>query len=130
GVITPEKDYSGGPFWLELTPHVHARITEAICNGYGARNRPGNKNGGRKPLPLRFSDGRYSTRGLIEKYGVTSHIVRHWIDTDVITPEKKTPDGDFRFHITAAVEQRIQAALARGTGPRSAPRPHSRPIAG
>jgi DNA invertase Pin-like site-specific DNA recombinase len=130
GVITPDKDFTGGPFWVELTSRVHARIKEAILNGYGPRNRSGSKNGGRKPMPLRFPDGRYSTRGLVDKYGVTSHIIRYWIETGVITPEKKTPDGDFRFRITPAVERRIQAALARGTGPRRVQRPHSRPLAG
>jgi len=129
GVLTPAQDYQGGPFWFELTLEIEARIADAQARGYG-RRRPGGKNGGRLPLPLRDNAGRYSTRGLVEKYGVTTHIVRHWIEIGVVTPERDTQDGDFRFTLTPAVEKRIQAALRRGTGPRSAKRPHQRPLAG
>jgi DNA invertase Pin-like site-specific DNA recombinase len=127
GILTPAQDYHGGPFWFELTPEVDTRIAEAQKRGYGRRG-PDGKNGGRLPLLLRDSAGRYSTSGLVEKYGVTTHIVRHWIETDVITPERDTPDGDFRFTLTPAVEKRIQVALRQGMGPRSM-RPHQRPHA-
>jgi DNA invertase Pin-like site-specific DNA recombinase len=130
GVITPERDYTGGPFWIRLTPAVAQRIAAARRAGYGPRNRPGRKNGGRKPLPLRFPDGSYSTRGLVAKYHVTWHIVRHWVDTGVVTPIRNTSDGDYHFILTPAVERRIQAALDRGTGPRAATRPLQRPLAG
>lgn len=129
GVVVPAQDYKGGPFWFALTPEIEARIAEAKARGYGPR-RPGGKNGGRLPLPLRDSAGRYSTRGLVEKYHVTTHIVRRWIMTGVVTPELDTPDGDFHFTLTPAVDKRIQAALRRGTGPRSAKRAHQRPLAG
>lgn len=127
-VIAPERDYAGGPFWIRVTPEVEARIAKARRAGYGPRG-PGKKNGGRKPLPLHFSDGSFSSRGLIEKYGITWHILRHWVETRVVSPERNTPDGDYHFALTPAAERRIAAALARGTGPRSAKRPHQRPLA-
>jgi len=39
GVITPEHDYQGGPFWFAVTPPVEARIAEALRRGYGSRRR-------------------------------------------------------------------------------------------
>lgn len=129
GVLTPAQDFKGGPFWVALTPEIETRIVEAKARGYG-RRRSGGRNGGRLPLPLRDSAGRYSTRGLVEKFGVTTHIVRHWVETGVVTPERDTPDGDLHFTLTPSVEKRIQAALRQGTGARSVKRPRQRPLAG
>ena len=118
GILSPERDHNGGPFWFALTPEIEARIQKARQDGYGPRDRPGSRRGGRPPLPLQDEKGRYSTRGLAEKYGVTWHIVRYWIDTGVVTPERDHPTAQLRFRITKAVERRIQAALERGSGPR------------
>ena len=40
GVLIPQRDCPGGPFWFELTPDVKACIAEALRTGYGSRNRP------------------------------------------------------------------------------------------
>lgn len=130
GTLQPERDFQGGPFWFTLTPAVEARIDQARQDGYGPRRRRRRRGGGRGPLPLCDETGRYSIRGLVEKYGVTRDIVRYWIKTGVVTPERDHPTAHLRFRITPAAEQRIQAALQRGTGPRRKTHPQHRPHAG
>lgn len=39
GVLVPQRDGPGGPLWFELTPEAHARIAQALANGYGPRTR-------------------------------------------------------------------------------------------
>ncbi|WP_208721577.1 hypothetical protein, partial [Corallococcus aberystwythensis] len=50
--------------------------------------------------------------------------VRYWIKAGVLTPERDLPRGFLCFRLTRAVEQRIQAALARGRKRRSPQQPH------
>lgn len=38
-IVTPKRDYPGGPFWFELTDDAHNRIAEALQRGYTARRR-------------------------------------------------------------------------------------------
>jgi len=128
GVITPERDHTNGPFWLTLTPEIEARIADAKRRGNGPKGRRRGIKRGVRPLPLRFPDGRYSTNGIVDRYRITESILRHWVEEGVIVPEHDRPHGKYRFTITPGTEERIQAALARGTGPRStAKRPHHRP---
>jgi hypothetical protein len=39
GVLTPQRDCPGGPFWFDLTPDAEARIAQALRSGYGPRDR-------------------------------------------------------------------------------------------
>lgn len=36
-IVTPKRDYPGGPFWFELTDDAHNRLAEALQRGYTAR---------------------------------------------------------------------------------------------
>ena len=33
-VVTPQRDYPGGPFWFDLTPDVQDRIAEVLRRSY------------------------------------------------------------------------------------------------
>lgn len=37
GVVTPTRDYQGGPFWFTLTPDSEAQIEAALATGYGPK---------------------------------------------------------------------------------------------
>jgi DNA invertase Pin-like site-specific DNA recombinase len=131
GVIAPERG-PRGTFWFTVDSAVEARIREAMARGYGPRSRPGGRRGGRCAAPLQDAKGRYSTRALVARYGVTWDIVRRWIATGVIVPDADSRHGDFRFRLTQAVERRIAKALRDGRGPRvrhaqADHRPHGRP---
>jgi DNA invertase Pin-like site-specific DNA recombinase len=117
GVVTPNEGGKGRPFWFELTPEIEARIAEAKSKGYGPR-RPGKRNGGRLALPVRFEDGRYSTRGLIEKFDVSDGVVKYWLRTGIISPDPDSTRVVYRFQLTPEMEERIAQARSRGYGPR------------
>lgn len=36
-IVTPQRDYPGGPFWFDLTPETQDRIAEALRRGYTSR---------------------------------------------------------------------------------------------
>lgn len=122
GLLTPAPRQRIGPLWFEMTPELEALLAKARRQGYRPGQRPGQL--GRPRPPARLADGRYSTRGLVEKYGVTWSQVRYWIKAGVLTPERDLPRGFLCFRLTAAVERRIQAALARGSKRRSPLQPH------
>jgi hypothetical protein len=82
--------------------------------------------GGHLPAPHRDSAGRYSVRGLAERYQVTDHIVRYWITTGVISPERDFRGGPFWLVLTPKVEERIRRALRDGYGPNQSLRRKSR----
>jgi DNA invertase Pin-like site-specific DNA recombinase len=82
--------------------------------------------GGHLPMPDRDELGRLSIRALAARYAVTTHVVRYWVETDVVTPERDYQGGPFWFALTPAVEARIADALQRGYGPRKR-RPLRRP---
>ncbi|WP_235216654.1 hypothetical protein [Archangium violaceum] len=111
------RDKKKGPFWFEMTPELEALLAKAQSHGYRPAKQPGVS--GRPQLPARLPDGRYTTRGLIEKYGVSESTVRYWVKTHVLTPERDLPKGSFCFRLTPALDRRIKAALARGRRPRS-----------
>lgn len=123
---TPMPKWSKQPFWFQLTPQLKALLGKARRQGYGPGRQPGLS--GRLRLPSRLPDGRYSTRGLIEKYGVTDATVRYWIKEGILTPERDLPRGFFCFRLTPAVERRIQAAQARGRSTHSPKQHHRRRI--
>jgi DNA invertase Pin-like site-specific DNA recombinase len=132
GLITPVRSrtpmprWTKQPFWFEMTPELEALLAKARRQGYGPERQPGLS--GRPRPPARLPDGRYSTRGLIEKYGVTDAAVRYWIKEGILTPERDLPRGFFCFRLTPAVERRIQAALARGRSTRGSKQHHRRRI--
>lgn len=117
GLVTPEPRQRTGPFWFEMTPELEALLAKARRQDYRPVPRPGRL--GRPRLPSRLADGRYTTRGLVEKYAVTWSRVRYWIKAGVLTPERDLPRGALCFRLTPEIERRIQAALARGRKPRS-----------
>lgn len=39
-VLTPQRDYPGGPFWFELTSEAQSSIAKALQTGYGSRRQP------------------------------------------------------------------------------------------
>ncbi len=123
GRITPARSKKRGPFWFELTPELEALLANAQSHGYRPGKQPGFS--GRPRLPARLPDGRYTTRGLIEKYGVSESTVRYWVKTHVLTPERDLPKGSFCFRLTPALARRLKAALARRSSARS-PRQHHR----
>jgi DNA invertase Pin-like site-specific DNA recombinase len=123
GRITPVRSKKRGPFWFEMTPELQALLAKAQSHGYRAEKQPGIS--GRPRLPARLPDGRYTTRGLIEKYGVSESTVRYWVKTHVLTPERDLPKGSFCFRLTPALARRIKAALVRRRRARS-PRQHHR----
>lgn len=122
GLLTPEPRQGTGPFWFEMKPELEALLAKAQRQGYRPGQQPGHL--GRPRPPSRLADGRYSTRGLVEKYGVTWSQVRYWIKAGVLTPERDLPRGFLCFRLTRAVERRIQAALVRGRKRRSPQQPH------
>jgi len=83
--------------------------------------------GGHLPLPARDNLGRYSLRAMAARYGISEHVVRYWVETGVITPERDYQGGPFWFAVTPPVEARIAEALRRGYGSRRRKRPTSRP---
>ena len=109
GIIEPERGAVGAPHRFTLTPDVEVRIRQALQNAYGP--------GGRNNLPPIDDDGRYSTRALMDRYGVTFNIIYRWIEKGVLTPERDRPGSEHRFRLTPDAEQRIQDAIARGRGP-------------
>jgi DNA invertase Pin-like site-specific DNA recombinase len=119
---TPLRRFRAQPLWFEMTPELEALLAQARRQGY----RPGHPPAppGRPRPPPRLPDGRYSTRGLIEKYGVTGSTVRYWIQKGILTPERDLPRGCFCFRLTPEVERRIQAALARRRKPRRTKQHH------
>lgn len=116
GRITPVRDKKRGAFWFEMTPELQSLLAMARSRGYRPGRQPGLS--GSPRLPARLPDGRYTTRGLIEKYGVAESTVRYWVKTHILTPERDLPRGFLSFRLTPALERRIKEALARG---RSAP---------
>jgi hypothetical protein len=64
-------------------------------------------------MPSRFEDGRYSTRGLVEKFDVSYDVVKYWLRSGVITPDNDSTRAVHRYKLTPAVEARIAAALSR-----------------
>jgi DNA invertase Pin-like site-specific DNA recombinase/DNA-binding transcriptional MerR regulator len=123
---TPRRGWSRHAFWFEMTPQLEALLTQARRQGYKPGHRP--EHLGRPRPPPRLPDGRYSTRGLVEKYGVSVNTVRYWIKKGILTPERELPRGQFCFRLTAAIKQRIQAALSRGRNSRSRKQHHRRRV--
>jgi hypothetical protein len=117
GRITPVRGKKRGPFWFEMTPELESLLAKARSHGYRPGKQPGHP--GSLRLPARLPDGRYTTRGLIEKYGVSESTVRYWVKTHVLTPERDLPRGFFCFRLPPAHERRIKEALARGRSARS-----------
>jgi DNA invertase Pin-like site-specific DNA recombinase len=122
GRISPAPRHGSGPYWFEMTPELEAVLAKVQRAGYRPGKQPGSF--GRRQLPTRLPDGRYTTRGICEKYGVTENTVRYWIKTHVIEPERDLPKGAFCFRLTPSVEKSIKAALARGKKARSLKQPH------
>ncbi|HEX5754189.1 MAG TPA: recombinase family protein [Archangium sp.] len=126
---TPMPKRGTEPFWFEMTPQLEALLAKARAQGYEPGNPPpGLHPSGRPRPPARLPDGRYSTRGLVEKYGVTWNTVRYWIRRGILTPERALPGGSFCFRLTPAVERRIQATLARERRSRGSKQHHRRHI--
>ncbi|RKH75080.1 recombinase family protein [Corallococcus sp. AB045] len=129
GQLTPVPDHvpmrgrSKQPLWFEMTPELQALLARARRQGYAQGNPPVHV--GRRRPPPRLPDGRYSTRGLIEKYGVTDAVVRYWIKKGLLKPERDLPRGFFCFRLTPAIERRIKAALTHGAS-RQRTRQHHR----
>jgi DNA-binding transcriptional MerR regulator len=119
---TPRRGWSRHAFWFEMTPPLEALLAQARSQGYKPGRRP--EHLGRPRPPPRLPDGRYSTRGLVEKYGVTVNTVRYWIKKGILSPERELPRGQFCFRLTAAIKQRIQVALSRGRNSRSRKQHH------
>lgn len=117
GRITPVRGKKKGPFWFEMTPELQSLLARARSHGYRPGRQPGLS--GSPRLPARLPDGRYTTRGLIEKYGVSESTVRYWVKTHILTPERALPRGFFCFRLTPAHVRRIKEALARGRSARS-----------
>ena len=111
---TPMHKWNKEPFWFEMTPELEALLARAREQGYAPGKPPHHRGHSHHPRPpARLPDGRYSTRGLVKKYGVTWDTVRYWIKKGILTPERALPKGNFCFRLTHEVEQLIQAALAR-----------------
>ncbi len=111
---TPMHKWNKEPFWFEMTPELEALLARAREQGYAPGKPPHHRGHSHHPRPpARLPDGRYSTRGLVEKYGVTWDTVRYWIKKGILTPERALPKGNFCFRLTHEVEQLIQAAIAR-----------------
>jgi DNA invertase Pin-like site-specific DNA recombinase len=119
---TPMPQWSRAPFFFEMTPELEALLAKARRQGYAPGKPPAHA--GRRRPPPRLPDGRYSTRGLVEKYGVTDDVVRYWIKKGLLKPERDLPRGFFCFRLTPSIERRLQAALARGRQHRSPRQPH------
>jgi hypothetical protein len=125
---TPMHKWSKEPFWFEMTPQLEALLAKARSQGYEPGKPPHRVHSGRPSPPTRLPDGRYSTRGLVEKYGVTWDTVRYWIRKGLLTPERALPRGSFCFRLTPEAERGLQAALARGKKSRGSTQPHPRHI--
>ncbi|HZI05123.1 MAG TPA: recombinase family protein, partial [Archangium sp.] len=126
---TPMHRWSKEPFWFEMTPGLEALLARAREQGYAPGNPPHHRGHSHHPRPpARLPDGRYSTRGLVEKYGVTWETVRYWIRKGILTPERALPRGSFCFRLTPEVERSIESALARGKKSRGSKQPHRRHI--
>ena len=80
--------------------------------------RPRGENKNCSPAPPRDERGRYSVHGLAAHYGVTSHMVRYWIERHVLTPQLDSPGGPFWFELTPEVQAGISEAMRAGYGPR------------
>lgn len=117
GLITPVRGKKRGPFWFEMTPELQSLLAKARSHGYRPARQPGHS--GSPRLPARLPDGRYTTRGLMEKYSIAESTVRYWVKKHVLTPERVLPRGFFCFRLTSAHERRIQKALARGRSART-----------
>ena len=126
---TPMHKWSKEPFWFEMTPELEALLARAREQGYAPGQPPHHRGHSSHPRPpARLPDGRYSTRGLVEKYGVTWETVRYWIRKGILTPERALPRGSFCFRLTPEVERGIESALARGKKSRGSKQPHRRHI--
>jgi DNA invertase Pin-like site-specific DNA recombinase len=121
---TPMHKWNKEPFWFEMTPQLEALLAKARSQGYEPGKPPPYSHSGRPHPPARLPDGRYSTRGLVEKYGVTWDVVRYWIRRGIVTPERALPKGNFCFRLTPQVERRIRAAIARGKRSRGSTQHH------
>jgi hypothetical protein len=119
----PIRGLSKQPFGFEMTPELQALLARARRQG-DAQGKPPDHGGRRRP-PSRLPDGRYSTRGLIEKYGVTDAVVRYWVKKGLLKPQRDLPRGFFCFRLTPTIERRLQAALAHA-GSRRRTRQHHR----
>ncbi|QQR47396.1 MerR family transcriptional regulator [Myxococcus xanthus] len=124
--LTRIRGLSKQPFWFEMTPELQVLLAKVRRQGYA----PGKSkaHAGRRRPPPRLPDGRYSTGGLIEKYGVTDAVVRYWIKKGLLKPERDLPRGFFCFRLPPAIERRIRAALARGGSRRRSSQHHRRRI--
>jgi len=109
GLIEPQQDFKGGPQWFVLTPEIESRIQRVCERGYGP--------GGRNRLAPIDDQGRYSTRALMDRYGVTFNMVYRWIEKGILTPEHDRPGSEHRFRLTPEVEQRLAETVAKARGP-------------
>jgi len=78
--------------------------------------------GGSLPVPERDSQGRYSIRGMMARYGVTKDVLHYWIKRGIVEHEPQLyRSGVIWFRLTPDMEARIEAALRRN-GRRHSPR--------
>jgi len=69
-------------------------------------------------LPHRRADGLYSVHGLAERFGVTDHIVRYWVEKGWLqVTEGGGPGRPAWFKLDRETTERLKLARASGYGP-------------
>ena len=69
--------------------------------------------------PDRRQDGLYSVRGVANRFGVTDHVVRYWIEKRWLEgAEGGGPGRVWWFDLDRTTTKRLNAAKANGYGPR------------
>jgi hypothetical protein len=69
------------------------------------------------PQPDRRRDGLYSVRGVANRFGVTDHIVRYWVNKGWLEGAEGGGHRVWWFKLDRATVKRLEAAKASGYGP-------------